>query len=227
MLKKYKKTLIVTTILLLLPMLVGLLLWNRLPEQVPMHWNFEGEVDDWGSRAMLVFFLPLFMIAIQWICILATAADPKNKQQADKPIRLVLWLVPVISLITHGATYAAALGLTVEIQQMMIPVLGIVFILIGNYLPKCRRNYTIGIKIPWTLNDDENWVKTHRLAGIIWSIGGALILLTVFLPTKLAFVVFMTIVMAMILAPIGYSYLHYRRHGAAGGSISAEEETAE
>ena len=213
MLKKYKKTLIVTTILLLLPMLAGLLLWNRLPEQVPMHWNFEGEVDGWGSRAMLVFFLPLFMIAIQWICILATAADPKNKQQADKPIRLVLWLVPVISLVTHGATYAAALGLTVEIQQMLIPVLGIVFILIGNYLPKCRRNYTIGIKIPWTLHDDENWTKTHRLAGILWTVGGVLILPTAFLPTKYSFVVFMVIVLTMTLVPTVYSYLLYRKNG--------------
>lgn len=213
MLKKYKKTLILTTILLLLPMLAGLLLWNRLPEQVPMHWNFEGEVDDWGSRAMLVFFLPLFMIAIQWICILATAADPKNKQQADKPIRLVLWLVPVISLITHGATYAAALGLTVEIQQLMLPMLGIVFILIGNYLPKCRRNYTIGIKIPWTLHDDENWTKTHRLAGILWTVGGVLILPTAFLPAKLSFVVFMVIVLTMTLIPTVYSYLLYRKNG--------------
>lgn len=213
MLKKYKKTLIVTTILLLLPMLAGLLLWNRLPEQVPMHWNFEGEVDGWGSRAMLVFFLPLFMIAIQWICIFATAADPKNKQQADKPIRLVLWLVPVISFITHGATYAAALGLTVEIQQLMIPVLGIVFILIGNYLPKCRRNYTIGIKIPWTLHDDENWTKTHRLAGILWTVGGVLILPTAFLPTKYSFVVLMVIVLTMTLVPTVYSYLLYRKNG--------------
>jgi len=213
MLKKYKKTLILTTILLLLPMVVGLLLWNRLPEQVPIHWNIEGEVDGWGSRAMLVFFLPLFMIAIQWICILATAADPKNKQQADKPIRLVLWLVPVISLITHGATYAAALGLTVEVQQLMLPVLGIVFILIGNYLPKCRRNYTIGIKIPWTLHDDENWTKTHRLAGILWTVGGVLILPTVFLPTKYSFVVFMAIVLTMTLIPMVYSYLLYRKNG--------------
>ena len=214
MLKKYKKTLILTTILLLLPMVVGLLLWNRLPEQVPIHWNIEGEVDGWGSRAMLVFFLPLFMIAIQWICIFATAADPKNKQQADKPIRLVLWLVPVISLITHGATYAAALGLTVEIQQMMLPMLGIVFILIGNYLPKCRRNYTIGIKIPWTLHDDENWTKTHRLAGILWTVGGVLILPTAFLPTKYSFVVFMVIVLTMTLIPMVYSYLFYRKNGA-------------
>ena len=213
MLKKYKKTLILTTILLLLPMVVGLLLWNRLPEQVPMHWNIEGEVDGWGSRAMLVFFLPLFMIAMQWICIFATAADPKNKQQADKPIRLVLWLVPVISLITHGATYAAALGLTVEIQQLMLPMLGIVFILIGNYLPKCRRNYTIGIKIPWTLHDDENWTKTHRLAGILWTVGGVLILPTVFLPTKYSFVVFMAIVLTMTLVPTVYSYLFYRKNG--------------
>jgi len=213
MLKKYKKTLILTTILLLLPMVVGLLLWNRLPEQVPIHWNIEGEVDGWGSRAMLVFFLPLFMIAIQWICIFATAADPKNKQQADKPIRLVLWLVPVISLITHGATYAAALGLTVEMQHLMLPMLGIVFILIGNYLPKCRRNYTIGIKIPWTLHDDENWTKTHRLAGILWTVGGVLILPTVFLPTKYSFVVFMAIVLTMTLIPMVYSYLLYRKNG--------------
>ena len=224
MLKKYKKTLILTSILLLLPMLFGLLIWNRLPEQVPIHWSIAGEVDGWGSRAMLVFFLPLFMLAIQWICAAATAADPKSKHQAKKPILLVLWIIPVISLILFGTTYAAALGKSMKIEQIAIPTMGILFLLIGNYMPKCRRNYTIGIKIPWTLNDDENWTKTHRLAGILWTVGGVLILLTVFLPTKPAFAVFMAITLTMTLVPVVYSYLHYCRHGAAEEEPIAEED---
>ena len=213
MLKKYKKTLIVTSLLLLLPMFAGLLLWNRLPEQVPMHWNISGEVDGWGSRAMLVFFLPLFMLAMQWICTLAMFADPKFRNQSEKPVFLVLWIVPLIELVAMGTSFMAAFGIPMQIHYVMIPVMGILFLAIGNYLPKCRRNYTIGIKIPWTLHDDENWTKTHRLAGILWTVGGVLILPTVFLPTKYSFVVFMAIVLTMTLIPMVYSYLLYRKNG--------------
>ena len=99
MIKKNKKTLLWTTAVMLLPVVVGLLLWNRMPEQLPVHWNAAGEVDGWGSRAMAVFFLPLFVLAIHWICFFATCADPKNKNVNGKPIKLVLWICPFISLL--------------------------------------------------------------------------------------------------------------------------------
>ena len=208
MLKQNKITLIITTLVLLLPVAVGLLLWNQLPESIPIHWNVAGEVDGWGSRAMAVFFLPLFVLAIHWICVLATCADPKNKNVNGKPIKLVLWICPFISLLLCTVVYAAALGYDLSIEILMPVLMGILFVIIGNYMPKCKQNYTIGIKLPWTLNSEENWNRTHRFAGWIWVIGGCVVMATAVLGN--VFVMLgATLVMAII--PVIYSYLFYRK----------------
>jgi uncharacterized membrane protein len=208
MLKQNKITLIITTLVLLLPVAVGLLLWNQLPESIPIHWNVAGEVDGWGSRAMAVFFLPLFVLAIHWICFFATCADPKNKNANGKPIKLVLWICPLISLLLCTVVYAAALGYDLSIEILMPVLMGILFVIIGNYMPKCKQNYTIGIKLPWTLNSEENWNRTHRFAGWIWVIGGCVVMATAVLGN--VFVMLgATLVMAII--PVIYSYLFYRK----------------
>ena len=92
---------------------------------------------------------------------------------------------------------------------MLVSVfMGLVFVAVGNYLPKCRLNYTIGIKIPWTLNSEENWNKTHRLAGFVWVIGGVLIaVLSIFSTLWLIF----PVILVMTLIPMIYSYLLYRK----------------
>ena len=85
---------------------------------------------------------------------------------------------------------------------------GLMFIIVGNYLPKCKQNYTIGIKIPWTLNSEENWNKTHRFAGWLWTICGILIMLTGFLGS---FWVFLPIALLMVIVPVVYSYILHRK----------------
>lgn len=209
MIKRNKGTLILTTVILLLPMVIGLILWNKLPEQVPMHWNVSGEVDGWGSRGMLVFGMPLFLIGIQWLCALATAFDPKNKDLKGKLAQLVLWICPFVSLLVHTLIYAKILGYDLRVEIIIPLTMGLLFMVVGNYLPKCRQNSTIGIKLPWTLKSEDNWNKTHRLAGLVWVFGGALLMATaVFGSLILLFVV--TVV--MVLAPTVYSYCLYRRN---------------
>ena len=79
---------------------------------------------------------------------------------------------------------------------------------IGNYLPKCKQNYTLGIKLPWTLDDEENWNRTHRFAGFLWVVGGVLIAINAFLEWEWLFLV---VVFAMVLIPAIYSYLYYKK----------------
>ena len=209
MIKKYKGTLLLTTVVLLIPMLVGIFLWDRLPEQVPVHWNAAGEVDDWGSRALAVFGFPSLMLAVHWLCVLGTSADPKSKGIGVKHMTLVLWICPVLSLLCHTMMYATALGYSLSVQIIMPAAVGLVFMIIGNYLPKCKQNYTVGIKIPWTLNNEENWNRTHRFAGWVWTLGGAVIAATSVLGN---FVLFTVIAALITLVPIVYSYLYYRKH---------------
>ena len=208
MIKKNLKVLIITSVILLLPVLAGLLLWDRLPEQMPTHWNASGQVDGWSSKAFAIFGLPLIMLAAQWLCMLGTAADPKKKNHPEKVVHLVLWIIPALSVVLHAVTYAVALGHSVRMEMVMPVLMGLIFTIIGNYLPKCKQNYTIGIKIPWTLDNEENWNKTHRFAGFLWVVCGLAIMLTGFFGGVW---VFLPIALLMVFAPIIYSYMLHRK----------------
>ena len=208
MIKKNLKTLIVTSILIVLPVLAGIILWDRLPEQMPTHWNAAGDIDGWTSKPFTVFGLPLILLAAQWLCVLGTLADPKKENHPVKVLHLVLWIIPVLSLVLGTITYATALGKAVRVEVIMPILIGLILAIIGNYMPKCKQNYTIGIKIPWTLNSEENWNRTHRFAGWLWTFSGIVVMLTGFFG---GFWIFMIIVLLMVLAPILYSYLLFRK----------------
>ena len=208
MIKKNWKTLLVTSVVILLPILAGLILWNQLPDQIPSHWNASGEIDGWSSKPFAVFGMPLILLAAQWLCVLGTAADPKKKNHPEKILHLVLWIIPVLSAVLHVITYCVALGKEVRMEVVMPILIGLVLTVVGNYLPKCKQNYTIGIKIPWTLSSEENWNKTHRFAGRLWTVCGLAIMLTGFFG---GFWVFLPIVLLMVLAPTIYSYMLHRK----------------
>ena len=208
MINKHKGALIVTSIVILLPVLIGLLLWNRLPEQIPTHWNIHGEIDAWSSKPFAVFGLPAMLLVIHWICLLVSNADPSNKNYPPKMILLVLWICPVISLVLGCLIYATALGYNLSIEIVMPLLVGLMFLIGGNLLPKCRQSYTMGIKLPWTLANEENWNKTHRLAGKLWVAGGVITMITAFCGN---FWILLGILVVMVVIPTVYSYSLYRK----------------
>ena len=213
--KEHKGKLILTSLLVLLPLAAGLLLWNRLPAQLPMHWNAAGEVDGWGSRWMVVCLLPLFLLLIHWVCVVACFIDPKNKGQNRKALGLVLWVCPAVSLLAGFMSFSSALGMGLRIEKLVLIFLGLLFIIIGNYLPKCKQNYTIGIRVMWALDDEENWTATHRFASRLWVGCGVVILLLAFLPwAAVSLWIVLGLVLAATLASVLYSYIFYRKkHG--------------
>ena len=213
MLKNHKRTLVVTSGLILLPILAGLIFWNDLPARMVTHWGPDGRPNGWSSRGFAVFGLPAFLLAVHWLCVFFTLKDPKNKGQNPKLFALVLWITPVISLFVGGVTYAAALGLDINVSRVAMLLIGVVFILIGNYMPKCRQNHTIGIKIPWTLNDEENWNATHRFAGKVWFAGGLVVLASAFLPPLAQIGMFLPAIFLLVGLPVLYSYNFHKKHG--------------
>ena len=207
--KKYLKTMILTSLLTLLPVAVGLILWNRLPEQMPIHWNIHGEADGWTGKLGAIFGTPLFLLAMHWVCALVTLyADPKKENHSEKVLRMVFWIMPLLSILVHCFIYATILGVAVDMNMILPIFLGLLFTVIGNYLPKCKQNYTIGIRIPWTLNSEENWNKTHRFAGVLWVIGGLSTLITGLFGIVWTF---LPISLLMVLVPVVYSFLLYRK----------------
>ena len=209
MIKKNLPKLIITSLITLIPIVVGLILWDKLPDQVHLHWNAQGEVDGYGTKFQAVFLMPLVLVAFQWICVLGTSLDPKKQNISDKTFTLVLWIIPVISLLCNSMVFATALGHKVSVEMIMPLFMGALFVVIGNYLPKCKQSYTVGIKLPWTLNDEENWNKTHRMAGFLWVIGGVIIMATAFLGL---FWLFFIVIIPMVIVPFVYSYLLYKKN---------------
>lgn len=210
MLKKYKGTIILTSVIILLPVIAGLILWDRLPAEIATHFGADNQPNGFSSKAFAVFGLPLIILGLHLLCIIATNTDPKNKNISGKAIAIVLWIIPLTSLILMSVTYAYALGTKMRIGFIVIMLLGILFILLGNYMPKTKQNYTFGLRIPWTLNDKENWVKTHRLAGKLMVLGGAIICATAIFENPF---IFFPIVIVMVLVPIAYSYkLHKEKN---------------
>ena len=210
MLKKYRKTLIITTIIILLPVLAGVILWNRLPEQFPIHFNAAGEVDGWSSKAFGVFGLPLILVAFQWLCGLGSLKmDPKAENLEGKVFSLVLWIIPVLSVVLHALVYCTALGMEMNVQIFMPLLVGVMMVIIGNWLPKCKQTYTLGIKLPWTLADEDNWNRTHRFAGPIWVVCGMLIVVCGLIGGAFLWVMPAAFVV-MIAAPTLYSFLLFK-----------------
>ena len=206
---KNKKTLIITSLICLLPMLVGALVYSRLPEQVATHFDLQGNPDGWSSRAFAVFGLPGILLAVNLLVPFLLRADPKHKNMSGALVNIVIWTVPVVSLLCSGLTLGRALGYDLRIEMVLPVFTGVLFILIGNYLPKTKQSYTMGIKLPWTLASEENWNRTHRLAGFLWVLGGAYFIVMSFIGWSL--IAFLIPLALMVLAPTVYSYLLYRK----------------
>ena len=208
MIRKYWKLLLITSVIILLPVVAGVFLWEQLPAQIPTHWGPNGEVDSYSSKAFAVFGLSGILLAAQWLCTLGSAADPKKQNHPEKVVHLVLWIIPVLSVVLYTITYATALGMEVPVAVVLPVLVGLMFVIIGNYMPKCKQNYTIGIKIPWTLDNEENWNKTHRFAGWLWTFCGVLIMVLSFFGGVWVLLLVMTL---MVIAPCVYSYLLHRK----------------
>lgn len=208
MIKQNKLRLIITSIIIILPIFAGLILWNKLPQEIPTHFAVDGTPDSYSSKAFTVFFFPLFMLFIHWFATIITSIDPKRKNFTKKPIALVTMICPLMSIVLHTIIYLTALGVKVNVPTVLCLFMGALMTIIGNYLPKCRQNYTIGIKIPWTLNDEDNWNKTHRFASILWTICGIVIIATSFLGN---FILFMSIIIVMVIVPIVYSFILHKK----------------
>ncbi len=209
MIKENKTKLIITSIVTLLPIIIGVILWKQLPEQIATHWGINSEPDAYSSKSFAVFGLPLFLLAIHWVCVFVTILDPKKKNINPKMFSIVLWICPAISLVMNTMIYVIALGKELKFVSGIIVFMGVLFIIIGNYLPKCRQSYTMGIKLPWTLDNEENWNKTHRFAGTLWVIGGIVIIATAIFES---FIIFFSIMLLMVIIPTIYSYMHYKKN---------------
>ena len=216
MFKKYKLQIIVSSIVILLPLLFGLLMWDKLPDIMTTHWGADGTADGFSGKVFAVLGLPCILLVGHLFCLLFTLADKKQINQNTKALGLIFWIFPVISLFISGITYRASFGHDFDLTFFTPILFGLLFIVVGNYLPKTKQNLTLGIKIPWTLCNEENWNKTHRFAGKLWFFAGIILLLSAFLPLTIMSTLLICVIFAVVIIPMVYSYSIYKQHQREG-----------
>lgn len=222
MMKENKFKMVISSIVILLPVVFGLMMWNALPDTMAIHWGADGNVDGFGGKAFVVFGLPVILLLVHFICIFFTLKDKRQKEQNKKALGLVFWIVPYLSLFVNGILYGIGLGKEINVMMMTSAMLGILFIIVGNYMPKTKQNSTLGIKISWTLNNEENWNKTHRFAGKVWVIGGFVMVFSMF-QLNLAIVA----MLVCVIIPIVYSYNIYKKHQKEGIKYDSKPKSKE
>ena len=216
MIRKNKWRMILSSVVILLPALFGIMMWNHLPYAMATHWGADGNADASAGKALAVFGLPVLYLLAHLLCLWLTLRDQEKRRQSPKALGLLFWILPVCSLATSGMLYQAALGKDMGAAAVVPVLLGALFICVGNYLPKVTQNRTLGIKLSWTLGNEENWNRTHRFAGKVWVCGGILLLISAFLPLRSMVWVMVCVVAALALAPIAYSYAIFRQHQKDG-----------
>jgi uncharacterized membrane protein len=199
-------------VFVLLSAIVSIMAYPTMPSRVPMHWNMAGEINSWMPKSQAVWFFPL-MIAAMWLMFsYLPKLDPKHAKYNlfDREWSILqsgfLGFFLYMQIITFYISHNVATAIT----PWMLGGIGVLFMLIGNYLSKIRQNYFIGVKLPWTLASEDNWNKTHRFAGLCFFAAGLLTFIGAFAVRLSPYIIFISIMLAAFL-PMVYSYYLFRR----------------
>jgi uncharacterized membrane protein len=203
----------VSLALLLIAFALALTLYPRLPDPMPSHWNMAGELDGWSPKVVGVFLLPMVMLMTVVLFRALPAMSPVGYpvDETSRAYRAIEAATVAFSFCIYVALLLTGLGVQVEIGTLMSVLAGALFIVLGNYMTKMRRNFFIGIRTPWTLANEDVWFRTHRLGGKTFVIGGIALLLVPFAGLPATAVAFPVIGLSAALVPAVYSYVIYRR----------------
>jgi uncharacterized membrane protein len=186
-------------------------MYNSLPESVPTHWNDHGIVNGYTPKPWGVFILPLMMLGVYVMFLIVPSISPSGFR-INRFIG-VYWILCTVTLgflliITIFALLKAQ-GTSVPLNRVVNAGIGVLIIVIGNFLGKVTKNFFVGIRTPWTLSSDEVWLRTHRFAGWSFVIAGFVVLIAAALGYGRSWVAF--IIIAAAVMSIIYSAVIYKR----------------
>ena len=208
MIKENKLKYIISSILIVIPFIVAMFIKGSIDNMMKGVWYF-------------TWIMPLFLFALHTAMLILTRHIDSVKQ-SHKIENLIFFIVPSISLYVGATFIALMLGFEFNICAIIGVVMGISFIVMGNYMPKAKRNRTFGLKIKWTLANDDNWVATHRLGGKLMVIAGVVCLAICFLPEVAFFITLTALIAAIVIVPIIYSYCFYKNQLKTGAATEED-----
>lgn len=209
-----KTTSIILLVLIAAAIIVGVILYPFLPEQIASHWNASGQVDSYMNKFWGTLLIPVMMAFMFLIYLLIPKIDPLRKNIGIfRPQYNLFWIylftfflyIFILMMLWNTGTH-------INIGLAVVPAVALLFYLLGGILEKIKRNWFFGIRTPWTLSSDIVWEKTHRLGGKLFKLLGLIILLGIFVKNTPSFVLIIVIpVVAVVLITLIYSYVEYRK----------------
>jgi uncharacterized membrane protein len=202
--------------LFLVGLVVSAIIWPTLPERVPTHWNFQGQVDGWGPRWQAAWLLPAVALGVVGLLSALPLLGPfrRNLESFRITYGRILVLVMAVFVAMHIVFVLNAAGRVIPVGRTLAVIIGTMLAVLGNWLGKLRRNFYIGIRTPWTIANEEVWERTHRVGGPLFVIHGVIVALSgIFGNDRGCFLVLMGGLIAIALFCTIYSLVLYRRLG--------------
>ena len=212
MIKNNKLKLLISSLVILLPSVAAIILNKVVEPKIPGAWHF-----GW--------ILPIFLVLMHVFLHLVTFRENERVQQNPKIVNLTFWVLPVLSAYISALFMMLSLGLENAIGVILSVFFGALFLVFGNFMPKSVQNRTFGLKIKWTLANEENWAATHRFAGKVWVISGIVTLIGAFLPEMASIILLIAVALPAVILPIIYSYRFYKKQLAEGTATKEDYST--
>lgn len=199
-------------LIVLIPFAYLALVWKDLPQQVPMHYDWNGKIDRYGDKSELIL-LPFTLPLLTWlILIIVPRIDPKKKMEkmGNKFQSFKFILITFMSALATYAVHSSRPGANFNPITVFM-LMGILFAILGHYFQSMRPNYFIGIRTPWTLENEQVWKDTHKMGGKIWMACGILLVVSgLFIPSQAYYILFVICLVIMVLVPTVYSYRRFK-----------------
>jgi immunity protein, SdpI family len=200
-------------VLLLISISASIFAWPRLPERVATHWDMNGDVNGYSSKIVATVIFPILLLVVWGFMRGLPRVDPwrPNYSKMQGAYDLVVNAGLTVVCLVQLAVIAVNLGAPISIARLAPVVVGVVFVMIGNVLPRARQNFWFGIRTPWTLTNARVWERTHRVGGYLMVAAGVLVIVAAFLPIEMSGVVIAVPLLAAGLISVIYSYIAWRQ----------------
>lgn len=197
----------------ILSWVAGVYFYANFPERVITHWNFAGQPDGYSGKTAGAFILPAVLTLMYLFFIFLPLLDPKREryESFEKVYHVIKMSIIGLLFTIFIISGLVNLGISIPINIVTPFMIGILFIILGNYMGKIKQNWFVGFRVPWTLSSENVWNKTNRLGGWCMMGFGVLLLITPFLPQNLGMWLFIAGIVFVTIVPTVYSYLLYRK----------------